>query len=46
MFVAGESPKTDELDQVFRAINSEVAIAQVDKVRNPISFHSIYSDGT
>merc|ERR1719266_2826734 len=32
MFVAGESPKTEELDQVFRAINSEVAIAQVDKV--------------
>ena len=32
MFVAGESPKTEELDQVFRAINSEIAIAQVDKV--------------
>jgi hypothetical protein len=31
MFVAGEAPKIDELDQVFKAINSEIAIAQVDK---------------
>ena len=32
MFVAGEGPKTEELDQIFRAINSEIAIAQVDSV--------------
>ena len=32
MFVAGEAPQKEELDKVFKAINSEVAYAQVDKV--------------
>ena len=32
MFVSGEAPKIEELDQVFRIINSEVAISQVDKI--------------
>ena len=32
MFVAGEAPQKEELDKVFKAINNEVAYAQVDKV--------------
>ena len=32
LMFSGEAPKSEELDQVFRAINSEVAIAQVDNI--------------
>ena len=32
MYVQGEAPNIEELDQIFRIINSEIAIAQVDKL--------------
>ena len=32
MFAAGDSPKQDELEEVFKAIKSEISNAQVDKV--------------